>query len=83
MVKSPANDRWSSYRFNAQGRAGGLVTPHERYLALGRESPVRQAAYRGLFKTHLDAERVDEIRLACRATHHLATTALAFKSSER
>jgi putative transposase len=25
---------------------------------------VRQAAYRGLFKTHLEAERIDEIRLA-------------------
>jgi hypothetical protein len=40
---------WLS-RMNATSRWGG--------------SPVRQAAYRGLFKTHLDAERVDEICLA-------------------
>jgi len=41
--------RWSSYRANALGEEGGLVTPHPLYCALGRTPAERGAAYRARF----------------------------------
>jgi putative transposase len=40
------------------------LTPHSVYLALGREDSSRLAAYRALFRSELDQEAVDDIRLA-------------------
>jgi len=40
------------------------LSPHPLYRALGREDKERQAAYRALFRAHLDHAAIDDIRLA-------------------
>ena len=62
MVSQPQNYRWSSYHANALGKADSLINPHAEYLRLGRDDTARREAYRALFKAHLDAEMVEEIR---------------------
>lgn len=64
MVEDPAHYRWSSYRANGLGQADVMVTPHSLYQALGRTGTERQAAYRALFRAHLDRDAIDDIRLA-------------------
>lgn len=64
MVRSPGQYRWSSYRCNGQGKDDKLVKPHTMYLALGRTTPARLEAYKGLFKAHLDKGVLDDIRAA-------------------
>ena len=64
MVKHPRHYPWSSYRANALGKADPLITPHELYQALGNLPHQRQAAYQGLFHTHIDPETLAEIRQA-------------------
>lgn len=59
MVAHPAEYRWSSYRFNAQGEPNWLVQPHEIYQALGVDAPGRQAVYRELFRQQLQPGVVD------------------------
>ncbi len=39
-----------------------LMTPHERYLALGKDGGVRRSAYRVLFDCHIDAREMQGIR---------------------
>jgi len=63
-VRSPAHYRWSSYRFNGQGKVNDLVTPHPLYLSLGRSKAGRLDVYKALFKVHLDKGALDEIRAA-------------------
>lgn len=65
MVRSPAHYRWSSYRYNAQGKEDNLVTPHALYQKLGRTGADRREAYKALFRAHLDEGVLDEIRAAC------------------
>jgi putative transposase len=62
MVSDPAEYFWSSYQANALGRASSLLTPHQQYLSLGKYDQDRQEAYRGLFRSHLNAEMVSDIR---------------------
>jgi putative transposase len=64
MVDDPAHYRWSSYRANGLGQADTLLSPHEIYAALGRETDDRLLAYRALFRPQLDAEAIGDIRLA-------------------
>ena len=64
MVVHPAEYRWSSYRANAQGEESPLIVPHSLYLALGANPEGRQAAYRELFRYHLEPGLVDAIRRA-------------------
>jgi len=64
MVKHPHDYRWTSYHANADDRADPLITPHPEYLRLGRQEDARRAAYRELFKAHMDPETIEEIRLA-------------------
>jgi len=64
MVSHPADYRWSSYRSNAQGEALTMLTPHELYLGLGLSPASTYAAYRELFRHHLDPGLIDEIRQA-------------------
>ncbi len=64
MVRSPGHYRWSSYRYNGQGKVDDLVTPHAMYKALGRTKSIRLEAYKGLFKAHLDKGVLDNIRSA-------------------
>jgi putative transposase len=64
MVDDPAHYRWTSYRHNGLGQTDSSVSPHPLYLALGSEDRARQAAYRALFRPHLDRAAIDDIRLA-------------------
>ena len=64
MVDDPAHYRWTSYRTNALGEVNAKLTPHPLYLALGRNREERYAAYRDLFRVHLDEAAIDDIRLA-------------------
>ena len=49
LVAHPQAYRWSSFRANALGEEGALLTPHAHYCALGRSPEMRQAAYRAMF----------------------------------
>lgn len=62
MVSHPGEYRWSSYAANAQGKFDTLISPHPLYSQLGDDQLQRQSAYRELFRTHLDAELVHDIR---------------------
>lgn len=62
MVNAPSRYRWSSYRANAHGETNDILTPHPLYLALGRGPVTRQTAYRELFRAHLDADALRDIR---------------------
>ena len=65
MVDHPGDYRWSSYAGNARGLDVALrVTPHDRYIALGKNALLRQQAYRELFRRSLAAEQVHDIRQA-------------------
>lgn len=64
MVADPAHYRWSSYRANGLGQADRRLTPHALYLAMGQSDTERQAAYRALFRAHLEDAAIDDIRLA-------------------
>ena len=62
MVMRPQDYRWTSYHANGLGKANALLTPQDEYRRLGKNDDERREAYRALFKTHLEPERVDEIR---------------------
>ncbi|MBU1426199.1 MAG: transposase [Gammaproteobacteria bacterium] len=64
MVRDPGEYRWSSYRWHGLGMSNELITDHPLYVAQGMEEEARRAAYRALFRAHLDAEALDEIRKA-------------------
>ncbi|HQQ63938.1 MAG TPA: transposase [Pseudomonadales bacterium] len=64
MVAHPGDYRWSSYCANAGGREDALVTPHERYLWLGKNREERAASYRELFAVALPKNIVHDIRIA-------------------
>ncbi|OIR01047.1 transposase IS200 like protein [mine drainage metagenome] len=64
MVDDPANYRWTSYRTNALAQPSAILTPHPLYQALGAPGEERQNAYRALFRSQLDGEAVNDIRLA-------------------
>ncbi len=64
MVEGPGRYRWSSYHRNALGRADPIVVSHERYRALGSSGAERQQTYRSLFRVHVDAGQLKQIREA-------------------
>ncbi len=77
MVEHPAEYRWSSYRFHAQGEASVFLKPHSLYSALGSNDDERQMAYRALFRYQLEPGLVDEIRSATNGNYALGS--LRFK----
>ena len=64
MVVHPGEYRWSSYASNGQGLPNLMISPHSEYLSLDSTDDSRRQAYRGLFRSHMDAELIDEIRHA-------------------
>jgi len=64
MVRHPRDYRWTSWHANGDGKADRLITPHNEFLRLGRENVARRAAYRELFKAHMELETVELIRQA-------------------
>jgi putative transposase len=64
LVEYPSDYRWSSHSTNAHGTHDSLVTPHDLYVALGRNSDERRTAYRALFARRLAEDVMTEIRIA-------------------
>ena len=62
MVKTPGAYRWSSYGCNGQGKDNSLIQPHALYVTLGKTGKQRIEAYRALFRAHIDAKDLDNIR---------------------
>lgn len=66
MVRHPAHYRWSSYRANAEGESSRLLTPHPAWHALGTSVDACHQAYRGLFSSTLDPQKVEALRYGLR-----------------
>ncbi|MBI3899426.1 MAG: transposase [Gammaproteobacteria bacterium] len=64
LATHPADYPWSSYRYNALGKADPLLTPHREYKRLGSTAAARQAAYRQLFRAQLPEKTLTAIREA-------------------
>ena len=62
MIEHAGKYKWSSYQANAQGCVDTMLEPHPLYLALGATEDIRQAAYRELFRHHVDPKTLHEIR---------------------
>jgi len=62
MVDHPSEYEWSSYLSNAEGKPDPMLTPHTLYRALGATDAERQSAYLELLHTHMDDEKISEIR---------------------
>ncbi|HTV84826.1 MAG TPA: hypothetical protein VME63_05445 [Dyella sp.] len=62
MVDNPEKYAWSSYHANALGQHDPLVKPHAQYLSLAPTAEERHKAYRALFNTAIDDDRLTEIR---------------------
>lgn len=61
MVKDLKDYPWSSYRVYAYGKADGVTDRYEIYDAMGRESGIRQRAYREYVCSNRDREE-QEVR---------------------
>jgi putative transposase len=77
MVDDPAHYRWSSYRGNALGQADPLLTPHAIYAALGSDEAARSKQYRALFRTQIDNDPINDIRLALQQSQPLGDSRFA------
>ena len=64
MVSHPRHYRWSSYRVNAEDKEEKGLTGHSLYQALGKRVKQRKAAYRALFKAHIEDNEINQIRNA-------------------
>lgn len=64
LVTDASEYRWSSHAANAFGAYDPLVSPHERYSALGLDPDTRRRAYRALFEVAIEADILTEIRQA-------------------
>ena len=73
MVSHPAEYPWSSYRINAQGDQSELVTPHDQYRQLNDTRETRLESYRELFRPHVDAGLIDQIRDATNGNYALGS----------
>ena len=62
LVKHTSEYPWSSYLYNADGRAIHLITAHNLYLALGKEKDERQKQYRQLFLGRMSEQDLSVIR---------------------
>ena len=60
---------WSSDRYNAEGKASDAIVPRDQYMQLDWEEG-RRAAYRGLFKAHVD-DIDNQIRIATNGNYVL------------
>jgi putative transposase len=70
IVRHPKEFAWSSYRENAGGDPGGLLSPHDLYLRIGQSRDDRGAAYRALVQSgvsEVDLTRIRTCVAKCRA----------------
>ncbi len=78
MVDHPGEYKWSSYHYNAQATADGLIESHPIYMRLGSGVEERQAAYRELFMSVVnDVDTIHHIREAL--NHELVLGRSIFK----
>ena len=68
MVATVFAYRWSSVHANAGVRRDDLVTPHERYRALGSTDEARAAAYRLILDQPLSRTDIEKIRVHLNAS---------------
>ncbi len=68
MVRHPREYPWSSFRCNAMGDGGAIISPHFLYQALGASDETRRVAYEALFESQLDPVTVQDIRVAASAS---------------
>jgi len=73
MVESPGAYRWSSFGANALGRHDHLITPHPAFLALGEDESGRRAAYRNLFRSELEPQALEDIRISANSGYALGS----------
>ena len=66
MVERPEQFPWSSYAGNAGLRRDELLSPHDEYLALGRDEAALHRLYRGLLS---DEDSIDSLEAMRGATH--------------
>lgn len=66
MVKQPADYSWSSYHYNALGKANSILTPHSAYIAIANNKQLRLAGYKQLFQHQASRDELAAIR---EATH--------------
>lgn len=64
LCSRPDEYPWSSFRMNAEGLPGALLSPHDEFRRLGANDVERRAAYAKLFGSSLDTKRIEEIRSA-------------------
>ena len=65
MVERPGDYPWSSFGANGLGVEDEVLTPHERFLALGKgKKEERCRDYRQLFRSALGERVLEEIREA-------------------
>lgn len=64
MIETPGQYKWSSYRSNALGNKERNITEHELYKRLGATEELRQHAYKSLFKSHLEDDTLNMIRVS-------------------
>jgi putative transposase len=64
MVVHPGDYPWSSYRAHAYGESNPIISDHDLYLRLGRNSMEQCHAYREFFRSGLDAHDMHAIRTA-------------------
>ena len=64
IVSHPGAYPWSSYRMNAEGAPNSWVTPHPKFLCLGRNESERREEYRESFGSHVEPDLLKEIRAA-------------------
>jgi putative transposase len=64
LVSGPELYYWSSYAANALGSSDALVTPHAKYLELGRTAQERQRSWRKICAISMSAEELGELRAA-------------------
>ncbi len=61
-MRHPAKYRWSSFNFNALGKASDLLVPHDCWLALGNDNMSRLCTYQGLIEEALEQKQLEAIR---------------------
>ena len=64
MANDPGAYPWSSYRHNGLGQIETRIAEHPLYRSLGLDDESRRNVYRALFRSQLDDEVIDDIRLA-------------------
>ena len=63
ITPEPSGFRWSSFHFNGFGRHDPVITPHEVYQSLGRDTAERMRSYRAFIAQGCASADVEDIRV--------------------